>query len=37
MKVNYLLNVTEAREGLEPSGICIMPLPEPPPRPPQCL
>lgn len=27
-KVDYLLTLIEAREGLEPGGICIMPLPE---------
>jgi citrate lyase subunit beta/citryl-CoA lyase len=27
-KVDYLLTLIESREGLEPGGICIMPLPE---------
>lgn len=28
MKVDYLLGLVEAREGLQPGSICIMPLPE---------
>lgn len=28
VKADYLLSMIEAREGLEPGGICIMPLPE---------